>query len=101
MILDELEAYCRTREWGYLRLDGETNKVVRELDVKEFNTPDSRHFIYLMSTRAGGVGINLQSANFVVLYDQDWNPHVDTQAMDRAHRIGIEFLYICSLISMI
>jgi len=89
MILDELEAYCKWRRWKYLRLDGSTNKVVRELDVKEFNSiHDSHHLVYLMSTRAGGVGINLQSANFVVIYDQDWNPHIDTQAMDRAHRIG-------------
>ncbi|CAD7961014.1 unnamed protein product [Amoebophrya sp. A120] len=88
MVLDELEAYCKWRNWKYLRLDGTTNKVIRELDVKEFNSPDSHHLIFLMSTRAGGVGINLQSANFVCIYDQDWNPHIDTQAMDRAHRIG-------------
>ncbi|CAD7975782.1 unnamed protein product [Amoebophrya sp. A25] len=88
MVLDELETYCKFRRWKYLRLDGSTNKVIRELDVKEFNSPDSQHLIFLMSTRAGGVGINLQSANFVVLFDQDWNPHIDTQAMDRSHRIG-------------
>ena len=61
MSLDELENYCRFRNWSYLRLDGTTHKVIRELDVKEFNAPDSEHIIFLMSTRAGGLGINLQS----------------------------------------
>merc|ERR1712194_236638 len=88
IVLNELEEYCKWRRWRYLRLDGSTSKLVRELDVKEFNAPESEHIVYLMSTRAGGVGINLQSANFVVIYDQDPNPFLDNQAMDRAHRIG-------------
>eukprot|EP00397_Hematodinium_sp_SG-2012_P001244 GEMP01001245.1.p1 GENE.GEMP01001245.1~~GEMP01001245.1.p1 ORF type:complete len:1596 (+),score=441.91 GEMP01001245.1:137-4924(+) len=90
LCLDQLQRYCEWRKWKFLRLDGSTHKVVRELDTKDFNNEDSDHIIYLISTRAGGLGINLHSANFVVLYDQDWNPHIDTQAMDRAHRIGQE-----------
>ena len=50
--------------------------------------PDSSKFVFLISTRAGGLGLNLMTANTVVLYDSDWNPQMDLQAMDRAHRIG-------------
>ena len=86
--LNELEKYCKWRGFEYLRLDGSTNRVIRELDMREFNAPESVQFVYLISTRAGGLGINLFTANHVILYDQDWNPHADTQAVDRAHRIG-------------
>ncbi|KFH16279.1 SWI2/SNF2-containing PHD finger protein [Toxoplasma gondii MAS] len=88
LVLDELEAYCHYRGWKYLRLDGSTNKFVRELDIRDFNSENSTYFVYLISTRAGGLGINLTSANHVVLYDHDWNPFIDLQAIDRAHRIG-------------
>ena len=86
--LDELEKYCKWRGFEYLRLDGSTNRVIRELDMRDFNAPDSTAFVYLISTRAGGLGINLFSANHVILYDLDYNPHADNQAVDRAHRIG-------------
>lgn len=66
-----------------MRLDGSTNKMIRELDTREFNSPDSNHLVYLISTRAGGLGINLVTANHVVMYDEDWNPFVDLQAVDR------------------
>ncbi|CBZ54659.1 putative SNF2 family N-terminal domain containing protein [Neospora caninum Liverpool] len=88
LVLDELEAYCHYRGWKYLRLDGSTNKFVRELDIRDFNSENSTYFVYLISTRAGGLGINLTAANHVVLYDHDWNPFIDLQAIDRAHRIG-------------
>ncbi|GIX60956.1 SNF2 family N-terminal domain containing protein, putative [Babesia caballi] len=88
LVLDELESYCNSRGWKYMRLDGSTNKLIRELDIREFNSPSSPYFIYLISTRAGGLGINLTAANHVVLYDEDWNPFIDLQAIDRAHRIG-------------
>ncbi|OII77963.1 SNF2 family N-terminal domain-containing protein [Cryptosporidium andersoni] len=88
LILDELENYCLWRGWQYMRLDGSTNKLIRELDIREFGLPDNYVFIYLICTRAGGLGINLVSANHVVMYDEDWNPFVDLQAVDRAHRIG-------------
>ncbi|UKK02818.2 SWI/SNF-related chromatin remodelling factor [Theileria orientalis] len=88
LVLDELEKYCINRGWKYMRLDGSTNKLIRELDIREFNNPKSNYFVYLISTRAGGLGINLTAANHVVLYDEDWNPFIDLQAIDRAHRIG-------------
>lgn len=86
--LDMLEAFCARRGWRTLRLDGSTHTVLRELDVRDFNSAEEDCFVYLISTRAGGLGINLASANHVVVFDQDWNPHVDTQAIDRSHRIG-------------
>uniref|UniRef100_A0A0G4GMP0 Uncharacterized protein n=1 Tax=Chromera velia CCMP2878 TaxID=1169474 RepID=A0A0G4GMP0_9ALVE len=88
LVLDELEEYCKWRGWSYMRLDGSTNKIVRELDIRDFNNPSLNFFVYLISTRAGGLGINLFSANHVVMFDEDWNPFVDLQAVDRAHRIG-------------
>lgn len=83
LVLAELESYCQWRGWSYMRLDGSTNKMIRELDTREFNSGDSNHMIYLISTRAGGLGINLVTANHVVLFDEDWNPFVDLQAIDR------------------
>jgi SWI/SNF-related matrix-associated actin-dependent regulator of chromatin subfamily A member 5 len=90
--LDVLEEYARSR-WGalgvdFMRLDGSTSRIDRELDMRMFNTAGSSAFLYLISTRAGGLGINLASADAVVLYDSSYNPHVDLQAQDRAHRIG-------------
>ena len=55
--------------------------------LKEFNSPDSEYFIFLLSTRAGGLGLNLQTADTVIIFDSDWNPHQDLQAQDRAHRL--------------
>uniref|UniRef100_A0A7S1NRP8 Helicase C-terminal domain-containing protein n=1 Tax=Eutreptiella gymnastica TaxID=73025 RepID=A0A7S1NRP8_9EUGL len=87
-MLDILEEYCTWKGYRYLRLDGSTKRVMREVDMLAFNSAESPHFLYLISTRAGGVGINLVSANTVIFFDHDWNPHVDMQATDRAHRIG-------------
>jgi hypothetical protein len=87
-MLDILEDYCELRGYSYVRLDGETNRVKRRLDVRRFNAPKTSLFIFLISTRAGGLGLNLASADTVILYDSDWNPQVDLQAMERAHRIG-------------
>ena len=60
----------------------------RENCIDDFNKEGSEKFVFLLSTRAGGLGINLATADIVVLYDSDWNPQMDLQAMDRAHRIG-------------
>lgn len=87
-MLDILQEFCNSRGYKYSRLDGSTNRVQRAIDIMEYNKPNSTMFIYLMSTRAGGLGINLYTADTVVLYDSDWNPQVDLQAMDRVHRIG-------------
>eukprot|EP00775_Hariotina_reticulata_P010968 gene10968-11123_t len=87
-VLDILEDYCLYKQYGYCRIDGNTGGDDREYMIDEFNKPDSSKFIFLLSTRAGGLGINLATADIVVLYDSDWNPQMDLQAMDRAHRIG-------------
>ncbi|XP_078494335.1 SWI/SNF protein [Ciona intestinalis] len=87
-ILDILEDYCMWRGYNYCRLDGQTPHEDRQRQINEFNRPGSEKFIFMLSTRAGGLGINLMTANIVILFDSDWNPQVDMQAMDRAHRIG-------------
>jgi len=83
-----LEDYLNWRGHKYLRLDGTTKADDRGGMLKEFNSPQSEYFIFLLSTRAGGLGLNLQTADTVVIFDSDWNPHQDLQAQDRAHRIG-------------
>jgi SNF2 family DNA or RNA helicase len=85
-MLDLLEDYCEMRKLPFVRLDGDTNRVQRRLDVRRFNAPNSSLFVFLISTRAGGLGLNLATADTVILYDSDWNPQVDLQAMERAHR---------------
>ncbi|BGP15381.1 hypothetical protein JCM10213_001427 [Rhodosporidiobolus nylandii] len=87
-VLDILEDYCLFREYQYCRLDGGTAHEDRMEQIDAFNQPGSEKFIFLLTTRAGGLGINLVTADIVVLYDSDWNPQADLQAMDRAHRIG-------------
>lgn len=87
-MLDILEDYLMMRQYAYHRLDGTTELEERERMINEFTSPDSKTIVFLISTRAGGLGINLTSANHVVLFDSDFNPQIDLQAMDRAHRIG-------------
>nr|CCC89438.1 putative transcription activator [Trypanosoma congolense IL3000] len=87
-MLDILEDYCTMRGFKICRIDGGTSLYNRNSQMAAFNAPNSDRFIFLLSTRAGGVGINLQAANHVIIYDSDWNPQMDLQAQDRAHRIG-------------
>ncbi|KAI9448032.1 SNF2 family N-terminal domain-containing protein [Lactarius indigo] len=87
-MLDILEDYCLFRGYKYCRIDGGTAHEDRIAAIDEYNKPGSEKFIFLLTTRAGGLGINLTTADIVVLYDSDWNPQADLQAMDRAHRIG-------------
>ncbi|PPR03483.1 hypothetical protein CVT26_007889 [Gymnopilus dilepis] len=87
-MLDILEDYCLFRGYKYCRIDGSTAHEDRISAIDEYNKPGSEKFIFLLTTRAGGLGINLTTADVVVLYDSDWNPQADLQAMDRAHRIG-------------
>lgn len=87
-IMDIMEDFLRLRGIQYLRLDGTTKSEERSELLYDFNRPDSPYFIFLLSTRAGGLGLNLQTADTVIIYDSDWNPHQDLQAQDRAHRIG-------------
>jgi superfamily II DNA/RNA helicase len=87
-MLDILSDYLDDNHHSYLRLDGSTTAADREQRMELFNAENSPYFIFLLSTRAGGLGINLATADTVIIYDSDWNPTVDAQAMDRAHRIG-------------
>lgn len=72
----------------FLRLDGTTKAEDRQSMLETFNAKDSPYFCFLLSTRAGGLGLNLQTADTVIIFDSDWNPMMDLQAQDRAHRIG-------------
>lgn len=87
-MLDILEDYCLFRDYYYCRIDGSTAHSDRIQAIDDYNKPGSEKFVFLLTTRAGGLGINLTTADTVVLYDSDWNPQADLQAMDRAHRIG-------------
>ncbi|KAK8861335.1 hypothetical protein IAR55_002154 [Kwoniella newhampshirensis] len=87
-VLDILEDYCQFRGHQYNRIDGGTAHEDRIAAIDEYNAPGSEKFVFLLTTRAGGLGINLVTADIVVLFDSDWNPQADLQAMDRAHRIG-------------
>lgn len=86
-MLDVLEAFLNYHGHIYLRLDGTTKVEQRQLLMERFNE-DKRIFVFILSTRSGGVGINLTGADTVVFYDSDWNPTCDAQAQDRCHRIG-------------
>ncbi|CAN7978572.1 unnamed protein product, partial [Ixodes persulcatus] len=86
-VLDILEDYCHLRHFRHCRLDGRTKMEDRQLQMHLFNN-DPSYFVFLLSTRAGGLGINLTGGDTVVLFDSDWNPQSDLQAMDRCHRIG-------------
>ncbi|KAK5119990.1 hypothetical protein LTR85_007066 [Meristemomyces frigidus] len=86
-MIDLMEEYLTYRNYKYCRLDGSTKLEDRRDTVAAFqSSPDI--FVFLLSTRAGGLGINLTAADTVIFYDSDWNPTIDSQAMDRAHRLG-------------
>ncbi|EPS42286.1 hypothetical protein H072_3739 [Dactylellina haptotyla CBS 200.50] len=87
-IMNIMEDFLAYRGWKFMRLDGSTKADDRSVMLKDFNAPGSDYLIFLLSTRAGGLGLNLQTADTVIIYDSDWNPHQDLQAQDRAHRIG-------------
>ncbi|KAK1892270.1 putative global transcription activator SNF2L2 [Dissostichus eleginoides] len=99
-----MEDYFSYRNFQYLRLDGSTKADDRAMLLKKFNEQGSQYFIFLLSTRAGGLGLNLQAADTVVIFDSDWNPHQDLQAQDRAHRIGqqneVRVLRLCTVNSV-
>lgn len=87
-LLDILEDYSVMRGYNYCRIDGSTAHEDRIKAIDDYNKEGSDKFLFLLTTRAGGLGINLTTADIVVLFDSDWNPQADLQAMDRAHRIG-------------
>jgi ATP-dependent DNA helicase len=99
-LLNVIEDYLLWRKWKYCRIDGSTNIDERQKQMDTFNAEktggadggrndsDDRHFVFLLSTRAGGLGINLATADTCIIFDSDWNPHQDAQAQDRCYRIG-------------
>ena len=87
-VLDILEDFMVMRGYNYCRIDGNTTHEDREESIDIFNAPNSEKFCFILSTRAGGLGINLQTADTCILYDSDWNPQQDLQAQDRCHRLG-------------
>ncbi|OHT10396.1 Chromatin structure-remodeling complex subunit snf21 [Tritrichomonas foetus] len=89
-LLDLLEDLLKLLDFTFLRLDGSTKEETRRQYMDEFNAQDSPYFVFLLSTRAGGLGLNLQTADTVIIYDADWNPFADMQASSRVHRIGQE-----------
>ena len=88
MMLDILEEYCQLRNYKVARIDGQTKGSERQQAIDAFSRKGSDYFIFLLSTRAGGLGINLTAADTVIIYDSDWNPQNDSQATARCHRIG-------------
>ncbi|CAI0375698.1 unnamed protein product, partial [Linum tenue] len=86
-MLDVLEAFINLYGYTYMRLDGSTQPEERQTLMQRFNT-NPKYFLFILSTRSGGVGINLVGADTVIFYDSDWNPAMDQQAQDRCHRIG-------------
>lgn len=87
-VIDLLEVFMTYRGIKYLRLDGTTKHEERAERMAVFNKENSDYPVFLLSTRAGGLGLNLQTADTVILFDSDWNPQMDLQAQDRVHRIG-------------
>ncbi|VDM65916.1 unnamed protein product [Strongylus vulgaris] len=88
MMLDILQEYLQLRRFPAQRLDGSMRADLRKQALDHFNADGSTDFAFLLSTRAGGLGINLATADTVIIFDSDWNPQNDLQAMSRAHRIG-------------
>jgi chromodomain-helicase-DNA-binding protein 4 len=87
-VLDILEDFLEGEGYKYERIDGGVTGQLRQEAIDRFNAPGAQQFVFLLSTRSGGLGINLATADTVVIYDSDWNPHNDIQAFSRAHRIG-------------
>mmetsp|Transcript_14219 Transcript_14219/g.29472 ORF Transcript_14219/g.29472 Transcript_14219/m.29472 type:complete len:2502 (-) Transcript_14219:1540-9045(-) len=89
-VLDILEEFLKLQKYRYERLDGSTSSSSRSAAVDRFTRKSFKRFVMLLSTRAGGLGLNLTAADTVIIFDSDWNPQNDLQAMARAHRIGQE-----------
>lgn len=87
-MLDILGEYLQHRHFPFQRLDGSIKGELRKQALDHFNADGSQDFCFLLSTRAGGLGINLATADTVIIFDSDWNPQNDLQAQARAHRIG-------------
>ncbi|CAH0024354.1 unnamed protein product [Clonostachys rhizophaga] len=93
--LNIVEDFLTGMGYGFRRLDGTISSLEKQRRIDAFNAPDSELFAFLLSTRAGGVGINLATADTVIIMDPDFNPHQDLQALSRAHRIGQKKKVLC------
>lgn len=100
-MLDILEDYCAYRGFDYCRLDGQTPHEERQRSINVFNAPGSSKFVFMLSTRAGGLGINLATADIVILYDSDWNPQVDLQAMVRSNFAFMLLRSVCCFLRIV
>ncbi|GAO17121.1 hypothetical protein UVI_02026540 [Ustilaginoidea virens] len=98
--LDILEDFLNGIGYQFKRLDGNLSSMEKQRRIDAFNAPDSPIFAFLLSTRAGGVGINLATADTVIIMDPDFNPHQDIQALSRAHRIGQKKKVLCFQLMM-
>ena len=87
-VLDIMQMYFFYRNIPYLILDGRTKHEIRKACLDRFSDPNSTEKVFALSTKAGGHGLNLQVSDTVIIFDSDWNPQMDEQAKDRAHRIG-------------
>lgn len=94
-MLDIVEDFLTGMDYKYQRLDGSISSLEKQKRIDAFNEPGSEDFAFLLSTRAGGVGINLATADTVIILDPDFNPHQDLQALSRAHRIGQKNKVLC------
>ncbi len=99
-VLDLLEEFCTMKAYSYQRIDGSTSRCVRDASIEQYNAKSSTDFVFLLSTRAGGLGINLTSADTVIMFDSDWNPQNDLQAEARCHRVGqvkpvVVYKFVC------
>lgn len=94
-MLDIVEDFLNGVGFKYQRLDGTISSLQKQKRIDLFNEPGSEYFAFLLSTRAGGVGINLATADTVIILDPDFNPHQDMQALSRAHRIGQKNKVLC------
>uniref|UniRef100_A0A914ZEU1 Helicase C-terminal domain-containing protein n=1 Tax=Panagrolaimus superbus TaxID=310955 RepID=A0A914ZEU1_9BILA len=87
-VLDLIEEYLNYRQYSYERIDGNVRGDLRQAAIDRFSKKDQNKFVFLLCTRAGGLGINLVAADTVIIFDSDWNPQNDLQAQARCHRIG-------------
>lgn len=94
-MLDIIEDFLNGMGLKYQRLDGSLSSLEKQKRIDAYNEPNSEYFAFLLSTRAGGVGINLATADTVIILDPDFNPHQDLQALSRAHRIGQKNTVLC------
>ena len=87
-MLKLIEEYLKIKNYKYEKLDGSVKSKDRQTSIDRFNNLEMKRDVFLLSTKAGGIGINLTAANVVIIFDSDWNPQNDVQATARAHRIG-------------